>query len=101
MANTLSAKEVATKLETDARTLRKFLRSDAKSKGGKVGEDTPGKGGRYSFTAAEVKSLRKKFSAWEKANAARKAEKETDEDEVEVSEVEGEVEEVTDEELSE
>lgn len=61
---TLSAKEVAEKFGTDGRTLRKFLRADAKEQG----TETPGKGGRYSIEAKKVQSLQKRFDKW---NAAR------------------------------
>jgi predicted transcriptional regulator len=60
---TLSAKELAEKLGTDGRTVRKFLRSDAK----KHGTETPGKGGRYQIKAGQVKSLQKRFDAWDAA----------------------------------
>jgi hypothetical protein len=63
MAQVLSAKEVAVKLDTDARTLRKFLRSDAKENG----TETPGKGGRYQIEAKKVASLRKRFQVWDAA----------------------------------
>ena len=62
-ATILSAKEVAAQLETDARTLRKFLRSD----------QSPiapvGKGNRYQITAAEAKKMRKAFDAWHATEA--------------------------------
>lgn len=57
MATILSAKEVALKLDTTPRTLRKFLRSDSKV-------TSPGKGGRYAITAREVPSLKTRFNAW-------------------------------------
>jgi len=63
-AKTLTVKEVAAQLGTDGRTLRKFLRHEVKEAGGKVGEDTPGKGGRYSLEAGKVKALGKRFEAW-------------------------------------
>lgn len=57
---TLTAKEVATRFETDARTLRKFLRADAKA----LEAETPGKGSRYAIEAKSLRSLRKRFDAW-------------------------------------
>lgn len=57
MPNMLSAKEVAIKLDTTPRTLRKFLRSDEKT-------TSPGKGGRYTLPASQVKSLQSRFNAW-------------------------------------
>jgi hypothetical protein len=80
---TLSAKEVAEKLETDARTFRKFIRSEVKAAGGEVGVDTPGKGKRYVFEAKEINGLRKRFSAWDEA---RKASAESTEEVEEISE---------------
>lgn len=82
---TLTVKEVAVQLDTDPRTLRKFLRHQVTEAGGKVGEDTPGKGGRYSLEASKMKSLSKDFAAWNEAR--RKPEVESDEettDEVEL-----------------
>jgi hypothetical protein len=57
MPNMLTAKEVATRLDTDARTLRKFLRSTDQV-------ESPGKGSRYSIEAKAVRSLKKGFDAW-------------------------------------
>lgn len=73
-ARTLSAKEVATELGTDARSLRKFLRSEAKSKGGVIGVDTPGKGKRYAILASKVKAMKPRFAAWAEAQAKIRAE---------------------------
>lgn len=56
--DTVSAKELARQLGTDARTLRKFLRSDASP------VEPPGQGGRYEFTAKQVKKVTKAFEAW-------------------------------------
>lgn len=52
---TLGAKQVATRIGTDAKTFRKFLRQS----GGGVGQ-----GRRYDFPEAEVPKLAKEFSAW-------------------------------------
>ncbi len=65
-SKTLTAKEVADKFGTDGRTLRKFLRKDAKDQG----TETPGKGGRYQIEAKKVASLQKRFSAWDAARTA-------------------------------
>lgn len=64
MANTITPKELAEKLGSDARTVRKFLRSDAKANG----TETPGKGSRWEIEAKSVRSLSKRFQTW---NAAR------------------------------
>lgn len=53
----LSTAEVAAKLETDARTLLKFLRSQEKGVGA---------GGRYGFEPQQVANLKKQFAAWRK-----------------------------------
>lgn len=71
MATTFSTKEVAEKLGTDARTLRKFLRSEVTEAGGTVGEDTPGKGKRYSFESRQIGGLKKRFEQWSTAKAAK------------------------------
>lgn len=59
MTDTLSAKEAAQELGTDARTLRKFLRSKAQDVIEPVGQ-----GKRYSISRSEVKKLKKAFLAW-------------------------------------
>lgn len=75
---------LAAEFDTTARTLRKFLRSDAS------GIASVGKGSRYALPTAkrEVASLRKKFDAWGTAQAEAKAKREA---EVEAPEVEIEV----------
>lgn len=70
---TLSTKEVAEKLNTTPRTLRKFIRSEVKEAGGTIGEDTPGKGRRYAFESKEIASMRKRFKAWNKKQAELRA----------------------------
>lgn len=66
-AKTLTVKEAAQQIGTDARTLRKFLRHEVTEAGGKVGEDTPGKGGRYSLEAKQMRGLQSRFEAWVEA----------------------------------
>lgn len=77
MATMLTAKEVAARLETDPRTLRKFLRSpqglDAKV----------GKGQRWSIEAKQVRSLKARFEKWD---ADRRAPEATEEEVTEVTE---------------
>lgn len=70
MATILTTAEVAASLNTDPRTLRKFLRSNDS------GIESVGKGKRYSITAAQVRSLRSKFTKWETAAAEAKAARE-------------------------
>jgi len=71
----LTAKQVATKVGTDARTLRKFFRATDIL-------DNAGRGGKYEIDAKEVPAIKKAFKVWEKdevkkaeARAAAKAEK--------------------------
>ena len=66
----LSAKEAATELGTDARTLRKFLRK----KNGLVGQ-----GQRWAIDRKDLKALKKEFDAWASGAAASKADKATKE----------------------
>jgi hypothetical protein len=74
MTTTFTAKEVASKFETDARTLRKFIRSPQ-------GLDmTVGKGQRWSIEARELRSLKTRFNAWNAAKNASKASDAPDED---------------------
>ena len=82
MAATLTVKEVAEQLGTDGRTLRKFLRHEATEAGGTIGEDTPGKGGRYSLEARSVKGLQKRFDLWSAARKTSATETESDTEEV-------------------
>lgn len=66
--------------KTATRTLRKFLRDDTTAKGGKVGIDTPGKGGRYSLdlTKPQLRKLIKDFKLWEVAQEEAKAKRAAD-----------------------
>lgn len=52
--------QVAEKLDTTPRTLRKFLRADAKANEAA----TPGKGSRYAIEGKELASLKKRFATW-------------------------------------
>lgn len=66
---------IETNKKAATRTLRKFLRDEVTEKGGKVGTDTPGKGGRYSIdmNKRELNAMIKRFRAWEiKQEEARK-----------------------------
>ncbi len=79
---------LAADLNTNPRTLRKFLRSDAS------GVEAVGKGSRYALPTAkrEVAALKKKFDAWGAAQAEAKAKRDAEvEVEVETPEVEDEV----------
>lgn len=69
--------EVAEKFDTNPRTLRKFLRSDAKNRD--AADTLPGKGARYMIEGKDIKSLQSRFKKWTaaeaEARAARAAEK--------------------------
>ncbi|MEV0851484.1 hypothetical protein [Nocardia fluminea] len=62
---TLSAKDVADKLDTDAKTLRVFLRAASIPKD----EAT----NRYVFTAKDLPKLKKQFKEWREARIATTA----------------------------
>jgi len=66
-AKTMTIVDLTEVLDTDARTARKFLRSITPA------EEQPGKGSRWviSATAANLKSLTKKFADFEAARAAK------------------------------
>lgn len=70
MTKMLTPKELAEKFETDARTVRKFLRKDARDNGA----ETPGKGSRWEIDSKSVASLRKRFIIWSAARAEKPAE---------------------------
>ena len=59
--------QVAEKFDTTPRTLRKFLRSDAKAQGN--ADDLPGKGSRYAIEGKDLAGLKKRFTAWVEAQA--------------------------------
>ena len=58
---TLTVKETAIEIGTDARTLRKFLRSDASPIA------PVGKGARYAIERKALRSVKTKFAAWDAA----------------------------------
>lgn len=62
----ISPKEFAVRVESDPRTVRKFLRANAKENG----TETPGKGSRWEIDAKKVKSLSTKFRKWNEARIA-------------------------------
>lgn len=61
-----TAKQVATRLGTDAKTLRKFFRSNHST------VEPVGQGGRYEFDAADMPQIKKEFVSWQKKSAARR-----------------------------
>lgn len=64
--------EVASKFGTTPRTLRKFLRSNARSTG--TADSLPGKGSRYALEGKALKGLQSQFAKWEAAEKAKRAE---------------------------
>lgn len=69
-ATILTPADLATELGSDARTVRKFLRSITPR------DEQPGKGSRWNIEKKELRSLRSKFSKWEADAAAARAARE-------------------------
>jgi hypothetical protein len=67
--STMNTTEIATELETDGRTLRKFLRDFYGD-----GKAVVGKGSRYQIEKRELRKLRKGFADWTAARAEKAAE---------------------------
>ena len=63
--------QVAEKFDTTPRTLRKFLRSDARSND--RGDTLPGKGSRYAIEGKDLKALSSRFKTWQVAEAEARA----------------------------
>lgn len=61
----LAAKQVATLLNIEAKTLRQFLRSSAST------DEPVGSGGRYEFTEEDVPRIKTEFEKWRAEHAAR------------------------------
>lgn len=73
MSNTLTTAQLAEKLGTTPKTLRKFLRADARANN--QGDSLPGKGSRYAIEAKAVKGLGSRFTKWQAAEAAARADR--------------------------
>lgn len=73
-AKTMTTTDLAAALDTDPRTLRKFLRSSASP------VESVGKGKRYSLPATKsaITDFQKKFDAWKSAQAERAAAREAE-----------------------
>lgn len=73
---TLTATELAADFKTTPKTVRSFLRDDARSRELPI----PGKGARWAIEAREVRSLRTRFAKWtieqDEARKAREAARE-------------------------
>lgn len=65
--DTYTAKQVATRCGTDAKTLRKFLRSSNST------AEAVGQGGRYEFDAEDLPLIQEEFAIWRKKAEARKS----------------------------
>lgn len=70
MAEGLSSKMVAEELNTEPRTLRRFLRDDPTYR-------NAGSGGRYVFTTRDMPTLKKRFASWQAGVEARRAKRDT------------------------
>lgn len=62
---TINVQELATELDTDGRTARKFLRSVTPK------ENQPGKGGRWAIEKKDLRSLKSKFTKFQEEARAR------------------------------
>jgi hypothetical protein len=62
---TYTAKQVATRCGTDAKTMRKFFRSAHST------VEPVGQGGRYEFAAKDLSKIQKEFKSWSKRAAER------------------------------
>lgn len=84
MTNTMTTAQVAAELETDGRTLRKFLRATTPK------DEQPGKGARWEIpgTKTNLNKLRKQFNEWHAAQADEKAKRDSAEKKGKVEEIE-------------
>lgn len=64
-SGTLAAKQVATILGTEAKTLRQFFRSPAST------VEAVGSGGRYEFREEDIDKIKSEFDAWKAGHGAR------------------------------
>lgn len=62
---TYSAKQVASRIGTDAKQLRKFFRDE------KSGYSAVGQGGRYDFPETDIPAIKKAFDAWNATKTRR------------------------------
>lgn len=63
--DTLTAKQVATRIGTDAKTLRKFFRSPAST------VEAVGQGGRYEFAKEDLPKIKSEFEKWNTTKPVR------------------------------
>lgn len=65
--------EVAEKFGTTPRTLRKFLRADARAND--AADALPGKGSRYAIEGKDLTKMKSRFKKWHDAEAKARAER--------------------------
>lgn len=70
---TMTTAEVALELDTTPRTLRKFLRADARAND--RADALPGKGSRYAIERRDIKGMKSRFAKWTAAEAVARAER--------------------------
>lgn len=70
-ATTLTTAQLADEIGTTPKTLRKFLRADARSHD--AGDTLPGKGSRYAIDRKAVKGLKTRYAKWDAAEKAARA----------------------------
>ena len=68
---TMTTTEVAAEFGTTPRTLRKFLRADARAND--AADTLPGKGSRYALEKKNLRGMRTRFNAWQAAEAEARA----------------------------
>ncbi len=83
---TYSAKQVATRIGTDAKSLRKFFRTHSSL------VEAVGQGGRYEFAGDDIPRIKEEFEAWKKNAGRRGTKKEVEPTPVEIEEAEDEFE---------
>jgi hypothetical protein len=65
----VTVKQAAASIGTDPKTLRRFMRAYVTRKGGVVGVDTPGRGGRYAIDEDSMLAMHQAFDAWRARSA--------------------------------
>lgn len=60
----MSASAVAEHIGVSPKAFRRFVREYVKGKGGRVGQDTPGRGGRYAFERDSIDAIAAAYEAW-------------------------------------
>jgi hypothetical protein len=84
---TVTASDVAALIGVHPKTFRRFMRARVTAKGGQVGVDTPGSGGRYAIPAAEVDDLVEAFAEWARPKVTKVKVVEVDDEDFEDDEL--------------